>query len=317
MSRTGRYLRVLRVAAIGVALPLQATVAVSAQEEFQFVISATNAAGRHVTEFRRDDVTFTENGVPNEVIRVQPLRIPVELTVAIDNSSANALAHIRAGLDQLVRKLDADIEVEIITIAPQPRRVVRATTNRLEILRGITLFGPESSPKFTDALVEFAKRYQEEFDETSTFDSIPVLVLLSTTAPDQWSYDVQEVSKALSFLRVRRARVYVTMLSERSGLDPFDQINDNRQALIGIPAAESTGGKYVPLAISNRLVSLLPEWGEEINALHRRYSNQAMVTVRRREGLTGPLQTPEIGLAGEGLTGEVSLSPVPPLTELK
>lgn len=311
MSPSDRLLGVLIVAVTATL----GTVEVSAQQQLQFVISASDASGRPVTDLARSDIIFTEDGVPNEIVKVQPFGLPVELTLAVDNSSTESLVHLRSGLEGLVRRLDSDIEIELITIAPQPRRVVRATTDRVEILRGIRLFGPETPPHFTDALVEFSQRYQGEFNETNTFDSIPVLVMLSTTAPEQWSYEAPEVSRALKFLRARRARVYVTMLSERNGAVAAAQLNDNRQALIGIPAVESTGGKYEPLAISNRLVSLLPEWGDEINALHRKYGSQVLVTAVRREGLTGPLRNPEIRLAFPGLNGEVSVNGVPPMVE--
>lgn len=311
--RAGTPVRTLLTVVIGVAVLAPAAVTVTAQEQFQFFVSARDALGRPVLDIAREDVVFTENGLPNEVVKVEPFAVPVRLTLAVDNSSASALSHIRSGLTALVRKLSADIEVELITIAPQPRRVVRATTNRQEIYRGINGFAPEEPPHFTDALVEFSRRYEEEFRATSSYDSIPVMVMLSTTAPDVWSYSVPEVSKALTFLRARRAKVYVSMLAERTG-DALTQLNDSRQVLIALPAVESTGGKYEALAISNRLATLLPEWGDEINQLHRKFNNQSLVTVRRQEGLVGPLRNPEISLAREGLVGEVSLEGLPQLS---
>ena len=73
--------------------------------------------------------------------------------------SADALAHYRTGLTALVRALPADMEVTLITMSPQPMMVVRPTTDRIRLLRGVNGFAPqEESPRFTDTLVEFSRR---------------------------------------------------------------------------------------------------------------------------------------------------------------
>jgi hypothetical protein len=297
---------------LGVALLVPAA-GVFGQQQFQFVISALDANGQPVTDLTTKDVVISENGMPIEVVKVEPFKIPVRLTIAIDNGplSQEPLSHYRGGLDGLVKALPEDIEVTIITTAPQPRRVVRPTTNREQILRGVTAFGPQSeAPRFTDSLVEFSEVFQKEFDKNNRFDSIPILVTISTTAVEVSSYEVPQVSKALTFLRARKARVYAVMLSARQDVTALSQIDTSRQALIAIPAVEATGGKYEALAISNRLATLLPEWGQEIAALHRKHSNQTLVTVK----LSAPLQNPRIELARPGINGEVSLDgmPAPP-----
>jgi hypothetical protein len=301
-------------AAAGVAF-LLALATVAAQNQFQFVVAAVDASGTPVTDMKREEVLMSENGVANEVLKVEPFRVPVKLTIAVDNGplSRDALSHYRSGLEGLVKALPQDVEVTLITTAPQPLRVVRPTTDRVQILKGVNGFAPqEEAPRFTDSLVEFSKLYEEEFNKKKRVDSIPILVTISTTATEASSYEVPAVSKALSFLRFRRARVYVAMISVRQDVSDFAQINTNRQALIAIPTVKATGGKYEALAISNRLATLLPEWGGEIAALHRKYNNQTLVTAQRQEGLKGPLQNPRIELARPGITGEVSIDGLPP-----
>jgi hypothetical protein len=301
-------------AAAGVAF-LLALPTVAAQNQFQFVVAAVDASGTPVTDMKREEVLMSENGVANEVLKVEPFRVPVKLTIAVDNGplSRDALSHYRSGLEGLVKSLPQDIEVTLITTAPQPLRVVRPTTDRVQILKGVNGFAPqEEAPRFTDSLVEFSKLYEEEFNKKKRVDSIPILVTISTTATEASSYEVPAVSKALNFLRFRRARVYVAMISVRQDVSDFAQINTNRQALIAIPTVKATGGKYEALAISNRLATLLPEWGDEIAALHRKYNNQTLVTAQRQEGLKGPLQNPRIELARPGINGEVSIDGLPP-----
>ncbi len=291
-----------------------ASVALSAQSDrFQFVLAVADATGRPVTDLTRADVQMSEQGVEQEIVGVEPFRMPVKLTLAVDNGpqSGEALSHYRSGLTGLVRALPVDVEVTLITISPQPRMVVRPTTDRLRILRGINEFAPEQdSPRFTDALVEFSQRLERELDETRRIDSIPVMVMVSTTVPEAVSYELPAIQRAIQFLGRRKSRVHIITTSTRLGTDPRTQLNANRQAIIGIPVTRATGGHYQALATSNRLATLLPELGAEIAAMHRRHSSQFLVTVSRQQ-FTGPLVEPRIEVKRPGLTGRVSLDGLP------
>ena len=68
------------------------------------------------------------------------------------------------------------MEVTLITMSPQPMMVVQPTSDRVRLLRGINAFAPQDeSPRFTDTLVEFARRYETELQKTNRIDSVPVL----------------------------------------------------------------------------------------------------------------------------------------------
>jgi len=318
MSKARDIVPVRVVALVGLAW-LLAVAPLSGQQQFQFILSVLDAGGAPVDHLTPADVVMAEQGIANTIVDVQPFRRPVKLTIAVDNgpASSEALSHYRSGLAGLVKALPPDMEVSLLTIAPQPRYVVTSTTDRDEIFAGINRFAPDSfAPRFTDTLVEFSKRMEDELEDNgNVVDSVPVLVIVSTTAAEATSYQVPAVDRAFQFLRGRRARLYIAMVTVRQfGTSP-DQINEGRQTQIAIPAIEFIGGTYEPLAISNRLATLLPEWGEDIAALHRKYDNQWLVTVQRREGLTGGLQQPAVGLVPEGLTGELSRDglPVPPV----
>ena len=301
----------LAAGVIGIAVALSGPTGVRAQsEEIQLILSVADAEGRPVTDLTRDEVVVSENGVEEDIVRIQAYHLPVKLTIAVDNGplSREALSHYRSGLAGLVDALPEEVEITLITLSPQPMMVVRPTTDRQQILRGVNGFAPqEDLPRFTDALVEFSQRLEKAFQVSRRVDFLPVLVIVSTTANDAISYQAAEISRALEFLQRRRARVYITVLTVQAGL----QINDNRQALIGIPTAEFTRGRYEALAISNRLATLLPEFGRDIAALHQQHQNQLLVTVKRRKGLTGPLQNPRIELERPGLTGQFSLDGLP------
>lgn len=325
VTRTLTRMLALGAVAAGLAIPL------GAQTQFQFMISATDAKGAPVTDVTPADVLMTENGVANDILKVEPFKMPVKLTIAVDNGplSREALAHYRTGLTEMVKALPADMEITLITIAPQPRTVVRPTANRDQILRGINGFAPEQeAPRFTDALVEFSQRLERELRDSKKVDSLPVLIMVSTTANEAASYEVPAIQKALGFLQQRKAKVYVAMVAVRNSdaltgnlnerreaqaadLTGVTDINTNRQAMIAIPTVKATGGRYEALAISNRLATLLPEFGSDIGALHTKLTNQVLVTVQRKAGLTGPLQNPQVELKRPGITGQVSLDGLP------
>jgi hypothetical protein len=82
-------------------------------------------------------------------------------------------------------------------------------------------------------------------------------------------------------------------------------LNNNRQAIISIPATKAMNGRFETLAIFNRLDTLLPEMGTELAAYAKRLTTQYMVTVQRPG--TGPVEGVAIEIAREGLTGSVSL----------
>ena len=315
MARNWSPGRALAGAAIGIALTMDAAGGGRAQsEDFQFIAAVSDAEGRPVVNLRRDEILVSEQGIAHETIKIEPHPVPVKLTLAVDNGplSGDALGHYRSGLTALVKALPTDVEVTLISISPQPRMVVRPTTNRQRILRGINEFAPEQeAPRFTDALVEFSQRLRLDFEQSRRLDSLPILVMVSTTANDAVSYEVPEISRALGFLQARKAKVYIATTSSRQQGLGAAEINTNRQALIGIPATELTRGRYEALALSSRLTTLLPEFGREIAALHRKHANQYLVTVRRAERVTGPLRNPRIEVTRPGLTGQVSLDGLP------
>ena len=297
------------VALLVTALALCEVLSAQAPRTFQFAVSASDASGAPVTDLTPEDVVMTENGVRQQVVKVEPLSVPIKLTLVIDNGldSTDALVHYRAGLTGLVEALPPDVEITLITIAPQPRAVVRPTTDRAQVLRAINGFAPEqAAPRFTDALVEFSQRLQREVKDKKVPLYVPVMVMLSTTSVQQTSYEPPEVTKAVNFLVSRRARLNMIVMSTRTGQATSPEtLNASVQAIIGIPVVKATNGRYESLAVSSRLATLLPEWGKDLAALHQRQSNQVRVTVERAQA--GELQNPRIELARTGLNGQVTI----------
>ena len=280
-----------------------------APQVFEFFVSAADANGTRVTDLRPEDIVMSENGVRQQVVRVERQPVPIKITITVDNSqdSAEALMHYRAGLAGLVEGLPPDVEVTLITTAPQPRTVLRPTTSRAQILRAINGFAPEQGrPRFTEALVEFSQRLEKEAKDRRIAPYVPVLIMLSTTAVEQNSYEPPAITRAANFLVARRARVNVIVMSTRTGQAGSPQsIDASLQGLLAMPITKATNGRYQSIAASSRLATLLPEWGRDLAMLHARQVNQVRVTVERARG--GELQNPRIEMARPGLDGVVTL----------
>jgi hypothetical protein len=301
------FIRIFVVSVLAVAL-CEATFA-QGQNLFQFVVSASDATGNPVTDLKPEDVVMTEAGVRQPVVKVEPLSVPLKLTLAVDNGidSSEALVHYRAGLTGLVEALPPGVEITLLTIAPQPRMVVRPTADKAQILRAINGFAPEqAAPRFTDVLVEYSQRLEREARDNKTPPYVPIMIVLSTTSTEQASYQPPEVAKAMNFLVARRARLNVIIMSTRTGqATSSETLNASVQGIISQPVVKATNGRYEALAASSRVATLLPEWGKDLAALHQRQANQVRVTVQRAQG--GNLNNPQIELARPGLNGQVTI----------
>src|SRR5688500_849732 len=293
-----------------VALAVASTAWLSGQAgtTFQFIVSATNAAGDPVADLKPEDVIMREKAGKATVTKIEPYDLTVRVTIAVDNGSDSALAlpNYRNGLKGFVEAFPADTEMTIITTSPQPRMVVRESKDRAVILRGVNGFAPESErPRFSDALVEYSQRLEKEIKDPKVKLYVPILLMVSTAANETVSYQPGEVERAVKFLVARRAMLYVTVNSTRSGdATATADLNINRQAIIAIPATKAVNGRYEAIAIFNRLDTLLPEMGKELAAYARKLSTQHLVTVNR--AASGPIEALSIELAREGLTGAVS-----------
>ena len=278
--------------------------------QLQVFISAVDAAGAPVTDLKPEEIAMTENGAPGKVVTLERHNLPVKLTITVDNGrdSVTALAALRTGLTSLVEALPPDLEVTLITTAPQPSMVVRPTTDRTQILRGISRFGvePDESARFTDALVEYAERLEKDFKDNK-LNYAPLLVMVSTSAPEASSIQRDTIEKALKTLLTRGARVSLAMTTTKpTNADSVDALKNGRQALIATPIVKASGGKFETLVAFNGLTTLLPEWGKAIAASHIKQTTQFRAVIDRPGGATGQLNNLGMRLTRPGLNGSVS-----------
>ena len=301
------------LARVILALALSASGVLYAQQvqpnQLLVFISAIDANGASVTDLKPEEVAFTENGAPGKVVSLDRHQLPIKLTIAIDNGreSTTALAALRAGLTGLVEALPADVEVTLITMS-QPQTVVRPTTDRAQITQGISRFAPDSRavPKFSETLVEYSKSLDKDFrDKKLTYS--PMLLLVSTSAPEIEDIEPDTIQKALNTLQTRGARVSVIMFTTTpTNTESVANMKQGRQALISAPIVKASRGKFETVVAFSRLETLLPEWGKEIATSHTKQANQYRAVIDRPGGATGPLNKVGLRLTRAGVNGSVS-----------
>jgi formaldehyde-activating enzyme involved in methanogenesis len=307
MVRPGSLARVI------LAITLVASSVMYAQQvqpnQLLVFISAADASGAPVTDLKPEEVAMTEDGAAGKVVSLDRHQLPIKLTIAIDNGrdSTTALTALRTGLTGLVEALPPDVEVTLITMS-QPQTVVRPTTDRAQITQGISRFGPESRgvAKFSETLVEYSQRIDKDFkDKKLTY--APMLVIVSTSAPEVEDVQPDTIQKALNTLQTRGARVSVVMFTTTpTNTESVANMKQGRQALISAPIVKASRGKFEALVTFSRLETLLPEWGKEIAASHAKQTNQFRAVIDRPGGATGALNKPGLRITRPGVNGTVS-----------
>ena len=306
MARSGSLARVLivTVVASGVTFAQQLT-----PSQLLVFISAVDGTGAPLTDLKAEEIAMTENGAPGKVVSLDRYNLPVKLTLAVDNgqNAQPALTALRDGLTGLVQALPQDVEVTLITMS-QPQMVVRPTTDRAQITRGISSFGsePRAVAKFSETLVEYAQRVDKDFTDKKPLHT-PMLLMVSTSTPELETVQPDALNKALNALVARGARVSVIMTTTTpSNVGAVSDMTRGRQALIAGPIVKASRGKFEALVAFSRLETLLPEWGKEIAASHTKQTNQFRTIIDRPNGATGQLNNPGLRITRPGANAVIS-----------
>jgi hypothetical protein len=282
---------------------LLASAALRGQEQFRFFVLATDGGGDYVTDLTPAEIHYSESGQPGEIVSVEPFSRPVKLTLVIDNgsSSTQVMGNFRTGLEGFFKELPEDVEVTVISTAPQPRTVLRPTTERAQILQGVNRVGLDSErARFSDALYEYSQRIGKEQD-----DSLPVLLMLTTTGEEATSLQPAQLEQGLKTLIGRGARVYVlNVVSQQNNTTALEQLDRGRQKIIGEMYAGATGGHYEGVTVHTQIHDMLPGLGALLAQMHRQHTSQVAVTVKRPA--SGPLEDLDIRLTRPGLQGSVT-----------
>ena len=265
-------------------------VAVRAQQQFVFFAALADSTGKPVATLAPDDLKIVENGTEGKIVKIEPIDWPIKLQVLVDNGvgMGEALVQLRNGLKGLVMAMPDGIEMSLLTTAPQPRYIVRPTTDRNMIIQGVDRISPDGgAARFVEALNEAAARVDKEKG-----DYFPVIVMVGSTTAEGSQVLERDVNRMLQRFSDRAATVHVVMVNP--GGRSETGVSGANQTVVGLAVTKQTGGRYEAIAASTRIATLLPEIGAQVAKSHERQSHQFRVTFQRPNGASG--QMGEIGM---------------------
>ena len=255
-----------------------------AQEQFKIYAAVVDGvSGEPVASLTPQDVTVTEDGLQAKVLSAEPVNWPVKLQLLVDNGQglgASNIQLLKDGIRGLLDALPEGVEVTLVSTSPQPRTITRATTDRAELLRGLTLLAPDRNVgRFVESMAEATQRIERDKG-----DALPVIVSVGTSAGDRNVRD-GDVNNIFNRLRALPIVVHVVILQGSVAADG----GGGAQTEVGLAATKGTGGLYESINAPSRLATLLPEIGARVAETHRIASRQFVLTVERPAGKTGNL----------------------------
>ena len=289
-----RFLNALVV----VALLLPAAAGVGAQQQItllaSIVDSATNAPPEKI---EAGELRVLEDGVAGKVLRVESVDRVVKVQVLVDNGAgigADSLGELRNGLRGLLEALPPGVETSVYTTAPQPRPIVRPTTDRAALLKGVDLLAPDrSTGRFIESLGEAAQRATKEKDDVFT-----VIINAATSTGD---LDVQDRDVRQAFTRIQSRPMIVHVLLF-NGAAARSASGGMIQTEVGLAVTKATGGRYENINTMSRYASLMPEFGAEVAKQMAGLTRRFRIVAQRPEGKTGNIGDVSLGVTGKQVT---------------
>jgi hypothetical protein len=254
-------------------------------------VSIADGAGSTPSKLDPPDVQVTEGGAELKVTKVEPVTgWPTKVQVLMDNGvglGGENLNHMRNGLRGLIEALPPGVELTVVTTSPQPRMLVRATTDKAAMLKGIDLLAPDTGAgRFVESLNEALQRTEK--DKT---DHFPMIVTIGSTVGDR-NFRDSDIKQIQERLIRKPTTVHVSILTVSGQTASQGAVQGN----LGQGVAQMTGGRFENLAIASRLATLMPEFGAMIAVSHKKQSNQFRLTVERPTA--SPVGSVNVGARG-------------------
>jgi len=287
-------------AAVGIGL-LSAAVAAQAPKQIQIFASILDGTGAPAKTLEPGDVRLMENGAEAKVTKVEPLNWPVKVQILLDNGvglGGQNVQQLKNGVKGLLEALPDNLEVTLVSTAPQPRFLARATTDRAAVQKGLDVLAPDGGAgRFVESLNEATQRIER--DKTDYF---PVIISVATTSGDR---DVKEsdIERVMKRLEARPTTVHVILYSGGATTTTGGGAN---QTNVGMSVTQFTGGKYESVNSATRIATLLPEFGKTIATAVERQSHQFRITADRPAGASGDIGKISMGAKSPLVTAGLS-----------
>jgi hypothetical protein len=276
---------------------------IAAQQVGQLYISVLDSENKPVTDLEVEDVKVIVDDMECKVVKVEPVSKPTKLTVMVDNGpvTTKELATFRAALKAFFEALPQGIEASLYTINPQPRTIVRPTPDRQKLLQGVDLIAPDSGAGlFFDALVEASERFEK--DKT---DHFPVLMMVASDVGSNMSALDRDYQRLQKRIIDKAATVHFVIL--HGGGDRPASVAGALQTEVGLGVTRLSGGRYENIAAATRLVTLLPEFAQQIGRSQLRQTNQYRITYQRNSSQPAQRISASLSRLRIGLQAQLSI----------
>ena len=282
-----------------------ALLAAQNNKQIQVFASILDGTGAPAKTVEAGDLKLMENGADAKVTKVEPVNWPVKVQILLDNGiglGSQNIQQLKNGVQALLQPLPENLEVTLVSTAPQPRFLARPTTDRAAVQKGLDLLATDSGAgRFVESLNEATQRIEKDKG-----DYFPVIVTVGTMSGDT-NVRESDVKAMMKRLETRPTTVHVILFNS-GGTSASGGAN---QTQIGISVTQYTGGKYESINSAQRIQSLLSEWGKEVSTMVERQSHQFRVTADRPAGASGDIGKISMGaksplvLAGLSFDGRV------------
>ena len=256
-----------------------------AQRRKQLFVSVMESNGTPVAGLEPGDVKVFEDDAVGNTVKVEPIDWPMKLTVLVDNGSRSSdyLSDLRVGLRGLFNEIPDGVEMSLLTLAPQPRWVVRPTTDLEQTIRSVDLISPDGAAgKFWDGLAEAGTRIEKAKGEY-----FPVIVMVASDVGGREVPLQHEYERLQKQIGERAITVHFVLIT--TGSQSLGKTTGSLQTNVGIAMTELSGGRYEGINSHSRIATLLPEIGRQIANSHFRQTHQYRVTYEPPPGSsTGP-----------------------------
>jgi hypothetical protein len=256
---------------------------VRAQQQVQLYASVADVTGKPVATLEPADLKVLEGGVEAKIVKVEPVSWPVKVQLLVDNGiglGGQNIQSLKDGIKGLIEALPENLEVTIVTTAPQPRFLVRPTTDKAMMIEGLSRLAPDGGAgRFVESMNEATQRIEK--DKT---DHFPVIISSATSSGDANVLE-RDVKRIFERIQKRPTTVHVILLNSTTG----SATGGANQTQVGLSVTQATRGRYESIAVPTRLATLLPEIGKQVAASHEKQSHQFKITVERPAGKSGEL----------------------------
>jgi hypothetical protein len=267
---------------------------VLAEKPLALLVTIADAPGTGEAAIHPADVHLTEDGRPASVLSVDPVHRVPKVQILVDNGigmPAGSLGLLRQSVQGLLDALPPAIEVTLVTTAPQPRVLEKATTDRVRLREAVNRLTSDSAAgNFVESLYEAVERIEKDKE----IDAAYTIVTVGTTSGDRDVRDA-DVQKIIQRIQARHTVVHAVILEKTNSMG-------GNQIDLAQDVTRMSNGRLEVINTPNSLATLLAGYGAEISRACGPGAAQVRIVFERPAGMSGRLGQVALGIRGKVVT---------------